>query len=69
MLAAGYALNKRGMFKSPEIGGWHVYICGPQLIEELCKLPDDVLSIQAAAKIVSNITDNHIFVLEFSLYL
>jgi hypothetical protein len=40
------------MFKAPEIGGWHVYICGPKLIEELCKLPDDILDIQAAAKIV-----------------
>ncbi|KIM83563.1 hypothetical protein PILCRDRAFT_69319, partial [Piloderma croceum F 1598] len=48
MLTTGYALDKRGMFKAP---GWHVYICGPKLIEELCRLPDNTLDIQAAAKI------------------
>jgi hypothetical protein len=55
MLATGYALDKRGMFKAPDITGWHVYICGPKLIEELCRLPDDTLDIQAAAKIVREI--------------
>jgi len=50
MLTKGYTLDKQGMFKSPEMGGWHVYASGTKLIEELCKLPDHVLDIQAAAK-------------------
>ena len=57
MLSAGYALDRQGMFKAPEIGGWHIYICGPKLVEELCKLPDDTLDIQAAARIVRHITN------------
>lgn len=56
MLATGYALHKRGMFRAPEIGGWQVYVCGPGLTEELCKLPDDTLDITAAAKIVKDIS-------------
>lgn len=55
MLATGYALDKRGIFKAPEIGGWSIYICGPKLIEELCKLPDDIVDTQAAAKIVRDL--------------
>lgn len=54
MLMKGYeAVNSEGVFKTATMTGWHIYVCGPKLIEEVCKLPDSVLNIQAAAKQVS----------------
>ena len=58
MLMKGYALHAGGIFKAPNTGGWHVYVCGPKLVEEICKLPDNVLDIQAAAKMVRNIANS-----------
>lgn len=55
MLYKGYAMNR--MFKTPEMFGWHIYICGPELIEEVIKLPDSSLDIQEAARLVCHSLD------------
>lgn len=36
-------------FKVPELARWHVMICDPAQVEEMVKVPDDILSFKEAA--------------------
>ncbi|PCH34535.1 cytochrome P450 [Wolfiporia cocos MD-104 SS10] len=47
MLQEGYAKHK--VFKIASWDRWMVFVSGPDMNEELSKMPDDVVSIQAAA--------------------
>ncbi|KAI0050551.1 cytochrome P450 [Auriscalpium vulgare] len=48
ILDEGYAKYKPGVFKIPMLNHWEVIATGPQLIEDMRKAPDNVLSFDAA---------------------
>ncbi|KAI0059957.1 cytochrome P450 [Artomyces pyxidatus] len=45
LLQQGYRKYNPGLFKIAMWDGWFVTATGPQLVEEVCKAPEDVLSI------------------------
>ncbi|TFK45956.1 cytochrome P450 [Heliocybe sulcata] len=44
----GYNKYKGGLFRVPRFDGWRVYVTTPELIDEIRKAPDDVLSFAEA---------------------
>ncbi|KAH9006342.1 cytochrome P450 [Lactarius hatsudake] len=48
-LKYGYEKTRRGLFKTATFRRWMVLASGPELIEDVRKAPDDVLSITASA--------------------
>ncbi|KAI9465137.1 cytochrome P450 [Lactarius psammicola] len=50
MLKYGYEKTRRGLFKIATFRRWIVLASGPELIEDIRKAPDDVLSLAARAK-------------------
>ncbi|KAH8996773.1 cytochrome P450 [Lactarius akahatsu] len=48
-LKYGYEKTRRGLFKTAAFRRWMVLASGPELIEDVRKAPDDVLSITASA--------------------
>ena len=55
MLREGYAmcLGKGDMFNLADLHGWKVYVCGPRLISEMAKIPDEILGALEATRLVS----------------
>jgi len=49
MLKYGYEKSRRGLFKIATFRRWMVLAVGPELIEDIRKAPDDVLSLTASA--------------------
>jgi hypothetical protein len=47
LLREGYSKHK--IFQMPDFHGWQVFVCGPELLDELMKLPDSTLSQEKAA--------------------
>ena len=41
--------SRRGLFKIPTLRRWMVLAAGPELIEDIRKAPDDVLSLLQSA--------------------
>ncbi|KZT20329.1 cytochrome P450 [Neolentinus lepideus HHB14362 ss-1] len=48
VLQEGYNKYKGGLFRIPRFDGWRVYVTTPELVEEIRKAPDDVLSFAEA---------------------
>ncbi|KAI0071402.1 cytochrome P450 [Panus rudis PR-1116 ss-1] len=48
MIQEGYEKFKGGAFRIPELLWWRVIVTGPQMVEEMRKLPDDVLGVTEA---------------------
>ncbi|TFY68008.1 hypothetical protein EVJ58_g1278 [Rhodofomes roseus] len=41
---------RNGAFKHRDVDGWHVLVSGPKLVEEMCRAPENVLSLIEASK-------------------
>ncbi|KAH9836319.1 cytochrome P450 [Rhodofomes roseus] len=50
ILWEGYQKYRNGAFKHRDVDGWHVLVSGPKLVEEMCRAPENVLSLIEASK-------------------